>query len=171
MSDASNCSVLLWGDKWIQHKHDTTMNDWQVTSHSFSAFSFNKQQVPSCTHHKHPTTLTACWPLFHSQPHIGSSRHLEARLPQFAMWNCACEWSSPSGYVKHPQSLLVAVDTRRHPVNAQRSLEINPVCMSILTKHTNRHAPSCMRAPHAHTHMRMHNVINMVPTHGQDPEA
>lgn len=148
----------------MNHREDdTALNDWQ---HHMSFFK--KRPIPSRTHRKHPATPTACWPLSRSRPHIGSSRRREARPPQFATWSCACEWSSPSGYVKHRQSLLVAVDTRRHPVNAQRSLEINPVCMSILTTHTRHwhththtHPPACQSTSRTHMRMHMHMLINV----------
>lgn len=123
--------------------------------------------MSSCTHHKHRATLTGWWPLFHSQLYIGTSQCLVAWPPRCTTWSCAREWSAPSRYGKHHQTLLVAVDTRRHPVNAQRSLKIKPVCMSILAKHTqadrDTHSPALKRThtiacTHMCTHRRPHGT-------------
>lgn len=134
-----------------------------IIKHELSQ-DFNWKYVSSYTHHKHRAIPTACWPLFHSGLHIGISQHLEVGLLRSAARRCACDRSAPSGYVKQYQPLLVAVDTRRHPVNAQRSLEINPVCMSILAKHTNtdRHSTTGMWLTHAVGHTRMHMVVHML---------
>lgn len=106
------------------------------------------------TNHKHPATPTSCCFLSHFQLHICNSQHLVDVLLLFAVWHCAYECSSPSGYVQCHQPLVVAVDTRRHPVNAQRSLEINPECMSILAKQIvkkkHMHATTDASSPFCH---------------------
>lgn len=98
------------------------------------------------THHKHPATLTLCCSLFRFQLCICNSQHLVDALPLFSVWHCVRECSSTSGCVHHHQPLVVAVDTRWHPVNAQRSLEINPECISILAKQMLAKTHSCMQA-------------------------
>ena len=127
----------------------------------------NEQVASWWTHRKHPATPTVCWPLSHSRLHTGTSQCLESGPLRCAMWRCAREWSSPSGYEKSRQPLLVAVDTRRHPVNAQRSLEINPVCMSILARHkntdTDTELPAFIKHTHTHTHRPNPEALTLIP--------
>lgn len=112
----------------------------------------NEQVTSWWTHRIYRATPTVCSPLSRSRLHTGTAQCLESGPPRCATWRCARGWSSPSGYEKSRQPLLVAVDTRRHPVNAQRSLEINPVCMSILARQKNTDTDTELPVFITHTH-------------------
>lgn len=155
----------LGGHDRIDHLFHIVVYFYEV-NHESHHCGLNRKHIFPYTYRRRRATLIVCWPLSHSPLHICISQHPVVRLLRFVMWRCACDWSLPSGYVRQRQPLLVAVDTRRHPVNAQRSLEINPVCMSILAKHTNTRTRTTAGIQ-TRTHSQSHMVDHMMPSTSQ----